>query len=169
MKNLQKGFTLIELMIVVAIIGILAMFALPAYQDYTRRTHVAEGLGLAASAKSAVTEYYSANGEWVTQGTATSLNDAAGIAAPSDIKGNAVVSVTVGAAASNTATGTDNGNTIDVVYNSKVDATNNVLRLVARDKSGSVMWDCSTLTGTNDVEMKYRPAGCRQVPTGWNS
>ena len=54
MKSMQKGFTLIELMIVVAIIGILAAIALPAYQDYTVRTRITEGLGLAESAKSAI-------------------------------------------------------------------------------------------------------------------
>jgi type IV pilus assembly protein PilA len=59
----QQGFTLIELMIVVAILGILATIAIPAYQDYTKRAHVTEGLQLATSAKSAVTTYYSVNGK----------------------------------------------------------------------------------------------------------
>ena len=61
MKSLQKGFTLIELMIVVAIIGILAAIAIPAYQDYTVRSKVTEGLNLAASAKVAVSEGFQSN------------------------------------------------------------------------------------------------------------
>ena len=62
MNAIQKGFTLIELMIVVAIIGILAAIALPAYQDYTIRSKVTEGLSLAAAAKLAVAETYASNG-----------------------------------------------------------------------------------------------------------
>jgi len=64
LKTIQKGFTLIELMIVVAIIGILAAIAIPAYQDYTIRSQVTEGLNLAASVKASVAEYYAQNGVW---------------------------------------------------------------------------------------------------------
>jgi type IV pilus assembly protein PilA len=64
MKALQKGFTLIELMIVVAIIGILAAIAIPAYQDYTIRSQVTEGLNLAAAVNTPVAEYYAQNGTW---------------------------------------------------------------------------------------------------------
>src|ERR1700722_10119564 len=62
MKSLHKGFTLIELMIVVAIIGILAAIAIPAYQDYTVRSKVTEGLNLAGAAKTTVAEAFEANG-----------------------------------------------------------------------------------------------------------
>ena len=66
MKSLQKGFTLIELMIVIAIIGILAAIAIPAYQNYTIRAQVTEGLSLADDFKTAVAEYYQNNGSWPT-------------------------------------------------------------------------------------------------------
>ncbi|HFA5443561.1 TPA: pilin, partial [Neisseria gonorrhoeae] len=90
MNTLQKGFTLIELMIVIAIVGILAAVALPAYQDYTARAQVSEAILLAEGQKSAVTEYYLNNGEWPEN------NGDAGVASsPTDIKGKYVESVTV--------------------------------------------------------------------------
>ncbi|ENX3890059.1 pilin, partial [Neisseria gonorrhoeae] len=89
MNTLQKGFTLIELMIVIAIVGILAAVALPAYQDYTARAQVSEAILLAEGQKSAVTEYYLNNGEWPKD------NTSAGVASPADIKGKYVESVTV--------------------------------------------------------------------------
>ncbi|EMT6614201.1 pilin [Neisseria gonorrhoeae] len=76
MNTLQKGFTLIELMIVIAIVGILAAVALPAYQDYTARAQVSEAILLAEGQKSAVTEYYLNHGIWPAN------NTSAGVASP---------------------------------------------------------------------------------------
>ncbi|HGT8614728.1 TPA: pilin [Neisseria gonorrhoeae] len=89
MNTLQKGFTLIELMIVIAIVGILAAVALPAYQDYTARAQVSEAILLAEGQKSAVTEYYLNHGIWPKD------NTSAGVANPTEIKGKYVQSVTV--------------------------------------------------------------------------
>jgi type IV pilus assembly protein PilA len=91
MKRVQQGFTLIELMIVVAIIGILAAIAIPQYAEYTNRARVSEGLQLAAGAKTATAEYYSSNNAWPTG------NLEAGVAAAATITGNNVTSVTIGA------------------------------------------------------------------------
>ncbi|HGO9029464.1 TPA: pilin, partial [Neisseria meningitidis] len=89
MNTLQKGFTLIELMIVIAIVGILAAVALPAYQDYTARAQVSEAILLAEGQKSAVTEYYLNHGEWPAN------NSSAGVASSADIKGKYVKEVEV--------------------------------------------------------------------------
>ena len=83
MKSLQKGFTLIELMIVVAIIGILAAIAIPAYQDYTIRAQVTEGLNLADAVKVAVADYYTQNGAFPAAGLATAAPAGLGFTAAS--------------------------------------------------------------------------------------
>ncbi|EOG0317762.1 pilin, partial [Neisseria gonorrhoeae] len=89
MNTLQKGFTLIELMIVIAIVGILAAVALPAYQDYTARAQVSEAILLAEGQKSAVTGYYLNHGEWPEN------NTSAGVASSDKIKGKYVQKVEV--------------------------------------------------------------------------
>src|SRR5262249_18757224 len=91
MRAVQKGFTLIELMIVVAIIGILAAVAMPAYQDSTVRAKVTEGLNLAAASKLAVAETWASSGQFPTD------NASAGLPAATDIHSKYVTSVTVGA------------------------------------------------------------------------
>ncbi len=139
-KQVQKGFTLIELMIVVAIIGILASIALPAYQDYTKRAHVSEGLSLASGAKTAVSEFYATNGHWPAN------NASAGLAAATSIKGTAVTQVAV------------TGSKVTATFNDKVE-NGKVLVLKATDNGGDIEWTCKG-NGTN-VDGKYLPSKCR--------
>ena len=141
MKAIQKGFTLIELMIVIAIIGILAVVALPAYQDYTARAQVSEALTLAEGQKSAVTEYRSDRGAWPT------TNTEAGVA--SSISGKYVASVKVGANGIITAT----MKTADV----NNDIKGKTLILTPTDQNGSFTWTCTD----GDIEPKFRPSTCR--------
>jgi type IV pilus assembly protein PilA len=142
MKKVQQGFTLIELMIVVAIIGILAAVAIPAYQDYTIRAKVTEGLSLASAGKTAVSEFFASTG------SLPSTNASAGLAQPASISGNDVGSVEVGA-----------DGVITVTFSSVTASINgDTLLLTPATVSGGVNWDCKA-GGT--LEAKYRPSSCR--------
>lgn len=158
MKKMQQGFTLIELMIVVAIIGILAAIAIPAYQDYTKRAHVSEGLTLAAAAKTSLTEYYSTNGTFkasdgVQQFDNKTTPNAYGLAKDTDITGNAVKSVT--------ATGSDASTAlITITYNEKV-KDGATVALTPTINNGSITWKCSAGSSTATMEAKWLPSNCR--------
>jgi type IV pilus assembly protein PilA len=136
----QQGFTLIELMIVVAIIGILAAIAIPAYQDYTIRAQVSEGLNLAGGSKVAVTEFYQDTGGWPAD------NATAGVEAIANINGKYTVGVEIA------------DNTIAVEYGSSANTNlaGGILTLTATDNTGAVEWAC-----TADFANKWLPASCR--------
>ncbi|MDE1961246.1 MAG: pilin [Xanthomonadaceae bacterium] len=147
MNKMQKGFTLIELMIVVAIIAILAAIALPAYQDYVIRSQVSEGSVLADGAKTAVAEFYS------NRGTFPSSNASAGLASDASIIGNYVTKVDV-----HTGPGK-----IEVTYGNKANAKITGKLLVFSSYSsggGSLAWSCTPSAGTT-VDPKYLPTSCR--------
>ncbi|HFB1598831.1 TPA: pilin, partial [Neisseria gonorrhoeae] len=127
MNTLQKGFTLIELMIVIAIVGILAAVALPAYQDYTARAQVSEAILLAEGQKSAVTEYYLNNGIWPEN------NGDAGVASSSSIKGKYVKEVKVAKGVVTAQMASSNVNK---------EIKDKRLSLWARRENGSVKWFC---------------------------
>ncbi|MEO1246503.1 MAG: pilin [Pseudomonadota bacterium] len=154
MKSVQKGFTLIELMIVVAIIGILAAIAIPAYQDYTIRAQVSEGLSLAGGAKATMSEVFQDRGSWPDD------NADAGLADPGQILGKYVVSVT----ASRTGAGVDDDGVITVVYGA--DANGNItdaeLVLTGENQVGSIEWSCAGGNILTDAEnQKWLPTACR--------
>jgi type IV pilus assembly protein PilA len=160
MKTLQKGFTLIELMIVVAIIGILAAIAIPAYQDYTIRAQVSEGLTLAAAAKAAIAETYMNTGvapaDRIEAGMSNNDTDTFGKYVSAIGVANGVITITYG------------GDDINQAI------VNNTVDLVAyTTDDDSVTWQCGysnvptgavemgDTTNNSDLEPRYLPAACR--------
>jgi type IV pilus assembly protein PilA len=154
MKAVQKGFTLIELMIVVAIIGILAAIAIPAYQNYTIRAQITEGLNLADGWKTAIAEYYANAGTWPA-----GIGNLTGTSASSS---KYVSSIAI------------SGGTIAITYGAQVNAkvSGSVLALVPyTNNNNDVVWVCGTAatptsvtttatTVSTSVSPQYLPAAC---------
>ncbi|MBC7192841.1 pilin [Marinobacter sp.] len=140
MKKAQQGFTLIELMIVVAIIGILAAVAIPAYQDYTARAQVSEAMTLASGVRSAVTEYYSSEGDFPANNTSAGISGT--------IEGSYVDSVVV---SSGVITAKMKSSGVSEGIASKT------LELSPVTTAGSVQWVCQS----SDLDSKYLPSSCR--------
>ena len=143
MKKVQQGFTLIELMIVVAIIGILAAVAVPMYLDYTVRSQIAEGLNLSGGAKSAATEFYQDRGVFPTD------NAEAGVEVAANIQGKYVDSVTVG----------DDVITVQYGNDANAQILGETIKLTAdTSTAGSVKWVCAS---GGVIPDKHLPTACR--------
>jgi type IV pilus assembly protein PilA len=142
-KRISDGFTLIELMIVVAIIAILAAIAIPAYQDYLIRAQVSEGLSLATGAKAAVWDFTASTGRF------PSNNQSAGLASSQSISGKYVSAVDV------------TGGTVKVTFGNYANTAlgSSYLMLSPTTTAGTIIWNCASKT---TISGKYLPTVCRK-------
>ena len=140
----QKGFTLIELMITVAIVGILAAVALPAYQDYTIRAQASEGMQLSGGVQTAVAEYYANKGAFPPAMTDINMVDPTGKYVSSVDQAAGVITITYGANA-----------------NTKISGKTATLT-ASDDGNGNIQWKCGPGTNT-PIDKKYLPSSCQGV------
>ena len=154
MKKVQQGFTLIELMIVVAIIGILAAIAIPAYQDYTVRSKVTELVNAAGVCKTGVAEFYQSKGLMPADETEAGCSDKGTAAAsPPTVGAGGIINVNASATLATQLTANASGTAF------KYNPMCNGVACAANGSSGALTeWDCKT--GTL-VKSKYLPAQCR--------
>ena len=150
--NAQKGFTLIELMIVIAIIGILAAIAIPAYQDYIARAQASEALNLASGLKTSVADIYGQTGACPANNAAAAAT-AAGMPLDTTITGKYVAKVTAAAGAAGICT-----ITAQFVNSTGVNAAlkNNTIVLSGNFNGGSAAWTCAS----TNINQKYLPKAC---------
>ncbi|HEX9139162.1 MAG TPA: pilin [Steroidobacteraceae bacterium] len=165
MRTLHNGFTLIELMIVIAIIGILAAIAIPAYQNYTIRAQVTEGLSLAAGWKTAVSEYYAQNGAFPTCFTTAPPGAAGCVAVTGATSGKYVSAVAVGPLAGQIAitytgpqvNGKLSGKILDL--NPGLDSNNDVIWICGKAPTPATVTTAPPADGTT-VLASYLPTSC---------
>lgn len=144
MKNLQKGFTLIELMIVVAIIAILAAIAIPAYQNYLVRSQVSEAAVLTDGIKTPLTEYYANKGTFPSNTASIGLPSTAASLGGKYVSGITLVAGKIEATMGNKAS-------------SKI--ANDLFVLSPTDNGGSITWTCNS--NTTNIPQQYLPSSCR--------
>lgn len=153
MRASQKGFTLIELMIVVAIIGILAAVAVPAYSDYTVRAKVTEAITAAGAVKTSVADYYYANNALPTS------NSQAGLKGKTDYATEIVSQIEI-----RDGSGTDiEPGTVIVSFNPLGDSipADSTLAFIPDNSGNGLAWICDVTVGANSLPSEYAPANCR--------
>lgn len=146
MKRVQQGFTLIELMIVVAIVGILAAIALPAYQDYTVRSKVSEGIARLAEAKTSVAEYYSSKGTFPVGAATAGFNT---------LKAGYVSTLDCGGTASKC-------DLIKLTFSAvEPRLKDKTMVMSGYATNGQIVWKCKQGSDSSKVENKYLPGSCK--------